>query len=89
MSPSSDPMNPTADTRKHAKLKIRRATHLLVQGAIFLCTKYISTGKYTTSGQKFNAPNTPRTSLKYGNDIAIPVVDTTYSVLKHSLKGFN
>jgi hypothetical protein len=40
-------------------------------------------------GQKFKAPKNPKTELKYGNTIAIIVVDMTYAVRKHSLRRFH
>jgi len=64
MIPSNDPINPTIVTRKQTKLKILRTIHLLVQAPILFCTKYISTGKYIANGQKFMAPNNPRTELR-------------------------
>jgi len=64
MIPSNDPINPIIVTRKQAKLNILRTIHFLVQAPIFFCTKYISTGKYIASGQKFMPPSTPRIWLK-------------------------
>lgn len=69
-------------------LKALRRTHSLLQALIFTFTQYISTGKYTTRGQKFTAPSTPRTELKYGKNIAMAVADATYIVRKESLKKF-
>jgi len=61
MIPSSDPMRPSSDTRKQIKLKVLKTIHFLDQASIFLCTKYISTGKYIANGQNPKAPSTPRT----------------------------
>lgn len=88
MSPSIDPIKATTVTSKQTMLKVWRTTHFLVQVPIFFCTKYISTGKYIAKGQRFNAPNTPKISLKYGNTIPSPVVVATYAVRMHSLKRF-
>ena len=89
ISPSSDPIQPTTVTRKQTKLNVPSTIHLFVQAPTFFCTKYISTGKYIVKGQKVTAPNSPKTELKYGKSIAIPVVDTMYAVRKHSLRRFN
>ena len=50
------------------------------------CEMYISTGKYTVSGQKHAAPRRPKKSLKNGKIVAIRVVSITYAVLKTSRK---
>ena len=89
ISPSSDPIQPTTVTRKQTKLNVLSTIHFFVQAPTFFCTKYISTGKYIVKGQKVTAPNSPKTELKYGKSIAIPVVDTMYAVRKHSLRKFN
>jgi hypothetical protein len=64
ISPSSEPIKPTTVTRKQIKLNVLRRIHFFVQAPIFFCTKYISTGKYMVKGQKFKAPNSPKTWLK-------------------------
>lgn len=76
-------------TMKVVKQYIRKAMDLAVQGPIFFCTRYISTGKYTTIGQKLIAPATPTIWLKYGNRMANPVVNPTYAVRRHSLIRFS
>lgn len=84
-----EPMKAKTEITKQIMLKTWRTTHFLVQASIFFCPKYIWNGKYIDIGQKLKAPKTPNTWLKYGNSNAIPVVDTTYAVRKHSLKIFN
>ena len=88
-SPPSDLIKPTTVTRKQTKLNVPSTIHFLVQAPILFCTKYISTGKYMVKGQNFKAPNSPKTESKYGKSIAIPVVDITYAIRKHSLRRFN
>lgn len=77
MSPATDPTRATTDTTIKTPLNISRTTHFLLQDSTLRCTIYISTGKYMANGHRFNAPNTPKISLKYGNTNAIPVVDAT------------
>lgn len=62
--PLIEPTKANKITSKVAKQYILRIIDLLVQGPMFFCTKYISTGKYTTTGQKLIAPATPTTWLK-------------------------
>lgn len=64
ISPSSEPIKPRTVIRKQTKLNVLRTIHFFVQAPIFFCTKYISTGKYMVKGQKFKAPNSPKTWLK-------------------------
>lgn len=89
MTPATDPINAITDITIRTLLKICRTNHFLLQTCTFLCTMYISTGKYIANGHRFKAPNRPNISLKYGNTTAIPVVDTTYAVLKHNLNKLN
>lgn len=70
ISPWIEPTKENMATNKTTMVKMRKRTHLLDQGAIFFCTKYISTGKYTTKGQKVTDPANATTSLKKGNNIA-------------------
>ncbi|BAS96888.1 Os06g0228666 [Oryza sativa Japonica Group] len=49
---------------------------------------YISTGKYTVSGQNPTAPRRPSTSLKNGTTAATAVHATTYAVRHASLNAF-
>lgn len=64
ISPSIDPIKPAMVINKQMMLNVLSTIHFLVQGLIFFCTKYISTGKYMANGQKLKAPNTPNTWLK-------------------------
>lgn len=89
MTPPIDPIKATADTTIKTMLKICRTIHFVLQASTFLCFLYISTGKYIANGHRFKAPKRPSISLKYGNTIEIPVVDTTYAVLNDSLNRFS
>ncbi|KAF5804041.1 hypothetical protein HanXRQr2_Chr06g0278451 [Helianthus annuus] len=62
MSPATDPTKATADTTIRTPLNISRTTHFRLHASAFLCTIYISTGKYIANGHRFSAPNTPRIS---------------------------
>lgn len=71
---------------RQARLRICRQTHLVLHLGIFFWAMYISTGKYTVSGQNASAPRSPTTSLKNGSSIEMTVVAITKIVLQTSLK---
>lgn len=64
MSPATDPDKANIVTTKQTYEKVFRATHKPVHAWMFLCIKYISTGKYIDNGQKIRAPRIPNTWLK-------------------------
>lgn len=72
-----DPAAAATDIIKQARLRSCKQIHRVLHFGTFFCTMYISTGKYTVSGQKPRAPRNPTTSLKNGMSMEMTVVSTT------------
>lgn len=84
-------MDPAAATRltiKQNPLSSFIPIHIGENLGTLACTRYISVGKYTVNGQNEKAPSKPTMELKKGSNIAITVVNITYTVLHMARNRF-